>query len=375
MKFTPRYESLDHWRGLAALSVVLCHCVLHSPYATSADRPTEGAASWAVAFLAHGWVGVPLFFTVSGYCVCAAADRSRGRVGTYFLRRLRRIYPPYWACLTLCLALWPAFGHLWEAPPGGRFPDPIGLSAWQWAGNWTLTELWRPRLVGEPASLFLTQAWSLVYEEQYYLVVGLCLLCGRLFAGIALVTAVVLGLWLAGLAPERTFLDPYWLAFAAGALAYWSLVRAGRRGRLLAAMALTASAAVLLWRYGHVLRLLHSVPEFGAAVGVAFALTLVLLRPLDARLAGSRLLRPLGWVGVRCYSVYLIHWPVVKGVTAATFLAGVRTDAGILLLTVPVGTALSLLAGWWFHRAVERRFLNTRPTPNPEVSESSGDGP
>jgi peptidoglycan/LPS O-acetylase OafA/YrhL len=373
----PRYDSLDLWRGVAALVVILHHAALYSPFWMEPGGGCESPASGVVALFARGWLGVPLFFVVSGYCVLAAADNNRlkGRgVLAYFARRLRRIYPPYWAALALVLLLWPVFGGLWAMPAWG-FPPPADLTAWQWLGNATLTEGWRHRAAGDGPLLFLGPAWSLVYEEQFYLVVGLLLLARRLFAGVALVTLAAVALNLSGANVRGLFLDLYWLAFAAGAACYWALVRAGPRGRACVALALAAGVAALSphWR---TLAALHVSPEAGALAGVALALLLLLLRPLDSRLARARPLAPLSWVGVRCYSVYLVHWPVCKVVGAGLYSLGVRGDLAVLLTSVPLSLALSLLVGHWFHAAVERRFLNapgvTNSTATPGPRSSAG---
>jgi peptidoglycan/LPS O-acetylase OafA/YrhL len=75
-----------------------------------------------------------------------------------------------------------------------------------------------------------------------------------------------------------------------------------------------------------------------------------------------------------CYSLYLIHWPLCKIVGNLLFLAGVRGFIPVLTITLPVVTAVSLLAGWAFHQLVERHFLNppsviapSRPRPEPIV--------
>ena len=48
------------------------------------------------------WAGVPIFFVISGYCISATADSARRKglpARTYFWRRFRRIFPPYWIFL------------------------------------------------------------------------------------------------------------------------------------------------------------------------------------------------------------------------------------------------------------------------------------
>src|SRR5882724_4325160 len=90
-----RYLTLDHWRGLAALSVASFHAI--SPWRTG---PHPAGADWLVAVMGQGWKGVHLFFVISGYCIGLLALREiRGRrlPGTFLANRFLRIFPPYWA--------------------------------------------------------------------------------------------------------------------------------------------------------------------------------------------------------------------------------------------------------------------------------------
>src|SRR6185436_9334976 len=106
----PRYQSLDFWRGVACLSVV----IFHSSYYASTEQ--EGPALvWLMKVIGMFWLGVPIFFVISGYCIAATADRGRqipASLGAYFQRRFRRIFPPYWiflgasVLLVICLDEW-----------------------------------------------------------------------------------------------------------------------------------------------------------------------------------------------------------------------------------------------------------------------------
>jgi len=93
-------------------------------------------------------------------------------------------------------------------------------------------------------------------------------------------------------------------------------------------------------------------------VAFGFALLLSLLHPWDRRLASARVVRPLLFCGQICYSLYLVHWPVVKLVGHGLYLLGVRGDAATVLVTVPLNVATSVLLAWLFFRLCERRFLN-----------------
>ncbi|WP_442772184.1 acyltransferase family protein, partial [Paenirhodobacter enshiensis] len=74
------------------------------------------------------YLGVPLFSVTSGYCTSATDDSTRlkGRgCATYFRRRFRRIFPPYWIFLGLVLALSLGAAGVGGAPGGARKASPL----------------------------------------------------------------------------------------------------------------------------------------------------------------------------------------------------------------------------------------------------------
>ena len=98
-----RYQSLDVWRGAACLMLVMYHGTFYASHSwKSSDPSTWTVGGLAINLLGRMWIGVPIFFVVSGYCIAASSDASRRRthsLRTYFARRFRRIYPPLWiAC-------------------------------------------------------------------------------------------------------------------------------------------------------------------------------------------------------------------------------------------------------------------------------------
>jgi peptidoglycan/LPS O-acetylase OafA/YrhL len=62
--------------------------------------------------------------------------------------------------------------------------------------------------------------------------------------------------------------------------------------------------------------------------------------------------------GTMCYSLYLVHWPVVLAIARGLYLGGIESPEQALGITVPLCVVASLVAGWTFHIFVERRFLN-----------------
>lgn len=337
-----RYGTLDHWRGLAALAVVFHHTPLYT---------YEGGANVSpVVSLYHlGWWAVPAFLAISGYCVTGAAIHSPDR-WTYLRRRLTRILPPYLFALIVLILFLLLFAPLLLSEP---YAVPSPISARAWFGNLTLTALW----LNVP--ILLAPAWSLCYEESYYVIVGL-LGRKRLFQGIVCVTCLVFLVRHIGINADSTPIDSYWYAFAAGAVVYQAIV--SRRWYYPALLAVAALS--LAYRSGlDSVFALHASPQAGGILGGLFALLLLTLHPLDAKLYDLPVLRPLRWCGTRCYSIYLIHWPICK--MLATLLHAKGLDAYAVLwpvVTVPV----TLLASHLFHMTVERRFMSKRPeSPHP----------
>ena len=171
--WNPRYHMLDSWRGLACLMVV----VHHAGYALEWTEAEGDWARWlAVGIVRYLSLGVPLFFVISGYCIAASADATiqRGnRPDRSCARRIWRIYPPYWFALLgflLMVAGLDAAGlaRYYSGPLGVKLDPPRALDGWQWLGNITLTETWRPHFGGPPRQVFTGVAWSLCFEEQFY---------------------------------------------------------------------------------------------------------------------------------------------------------------------------------------------------------------
>ncbi|GMV99125.1 MAG: acyltransferase [Candidatus Hydrogenedentota bacterium] len=365
----PRYPSLDLWRGVACLIVVVFHASLFCYQ----SGQLAGLSGWIVAVCARGWIGVPLFFVISGYCISATADAARRRghpVSRYFIRRFRRIYPPYWAVLACSLVfvyLLYGSGHAhWIT---GNFedinaiPHPGSLHPWQWFGNVTLTETWRMHLVPPGSKLLLGHAWTLCYEEQFYAVTGILLLAAprRFFLGVALVSVAVVACTPLGWAASGFFWDGRWLLFAAGVGVYYALNYADHRGQCIIAALLTAGILHDLCKLNGWLDppwVFSGMHRNEPLCAYGFALLALALHRFDSAICALKIAPPLLACGRMCYSLYLVHFPIVLALSHAAFLAGLQSSAWTAFLTIPACVGCTLVAGWLFHMTVERRFLN-----------------
>ena len=371
MSANPRYYSLDLWRGVACLMVLAYHVT--GPHLV---HESTGIGRLALSFTALGWLGVPIFFVISGYCIGAAADRaSRDSITwrTFAWRRVRRIFPPYLALLAvsaffLFLAYRTSagvilFGHTF----GGFHPitDPATRTGWNWIVNATLsasTFFW-----ASADTWWLRHAWTLAYEEQFYAVIGVLLVVSQRswLRTAGLVTVAVAAAQVANPRMMQSlgyFSDGHWLIFALGlGLFHWR-VHAHGAARLLepTGIALAAGWAILQENFGGT----GEFPTELTAAAVATALMAALSRH-DIALYRAPVLSGLRWCGERCYSVYLVHWPVTKAITGLALWAGLTSPVMILCGVLPAALAVSLAGAAFFHATIERRFLNS---PSPAVS-------
>ena len=106
-----RLQSIDALRGAAALGVVLYHAVFQTPSAVP-----NNLFRWPVKLLqfgsSFGYIGVFLFFVISGFCIHLrwAKSRANGQsqsieFGSFWRRRIRRLYPPYLIAFALFLLM------------------------------------------------------------------------------------------------------------------------------------------------------------------------------------------------------------------------------------------------------------------------------
>jgi peptidoglycan/LPS O-acetylase OafA/YrhL len=368
---SPRYVTLDFWRGLACLFVV----ILHSAHYANEDGAATDSMGKAILFvISKLGVGVPIFFVISGYCISATCDSARRKAcspGQYFYRRFRRILPPYWIAMLLCagLAVFLTLVGRPELVGGdyGKIPHPQELSLIQWLGNISLTETWRANFIGGPENKVVGPAWTLCYEEQFYAVCGVLLfLCPRwFFGGTALVSVLVCGTTVISSLfgqpiTHGLFIDGRWLLFAEGILLY-CLINYPRHGSLgvgiFACLLLLVSG--IRWGCPFVRNDAYLRDRaFECVASSIFAMGLFLLHPWDKCLSTVRLLCPISFCGQMCYSLYLVHWPIVVVLTNAFYHSGIRSVWGTLLVTLPVCLAVSLATSWVFHVFVEQRFIN-----------------
>jgi len=361
-----RMPELDGLRGLAILIVIWHNAGLtwyhHQP----------GLLSDAFSLSANiGWVGVQLFFVLSGFLITGILLDARGRPRTlpnFYMRRLLRIFPLYFGILLLAFALLPAL-HL--MPPW--LEQDRARQIWYW----TFLINWAAPVIGGGSTF--AHFWSLAVEEQFYLLWPLLvMLCSRRtmvwLCLVLVLSALAVRAWLTTFDIEFAqeaayqFTAARWDALAIGALLAIALrARTGRRllerhGRRVLFAAVLYVVAIIALKHNFA----PVEPDFAIGnqtiVAIAFALSMYLA--LDGA-RHTRWLRstPLRAAGKYSYGMYVFHLPMIHVWGALrSRLAPWAAGFPLLMALLDIGAVLILstllaLLSW---RLIERPFLRLK---------------
>ncbi|HET8656560.1 MAG TPA: acyltransferase [Longimicrobiaceae bacterium] len=375
MEVTPSPRSarhvpaLDGLRGIAILLVLLRHLVL---------RPAGTPVDWLHQVTRVGWVGVDLFFVLSGYLITGILLDTRGRPGylrTFWVRRALRILPLYYGFLAF---------YLWVIPhayprQAGAFAVLDRNQAWLWLyGNNLLSAV-----EGVHLSFGLSHFWSLAVEEQFYLVWPIVVLllprrallriCGGLALGAALLRVALIHAGVpAGSIYGLTFTRMDGL-LAGAAVAVLVRERGGARALLPAArwgasVGLAVLLALLPWAPS-LMELSPWMQRFGySALALFFASALVhcIAAPSGGALSKALNLRGLHFLGRHSYAIYVLHLPVLHFLLSSRIypeqmaaLLGGTLLVGRLAFFL-VAAALSVAVSWVVWHLWERPFLRLK---------------
>jgi len=362
-----RYRSLDIWRGIACFLVVLIHAFSLPNNLLNQTGPWSGFCRCIDSVACRLWIGVPIFFVISGYCIGAAADahrRHRRPIHDFFVCRLRRVYLPYFVALAFTAGLVFVFDLVSAEHRLSEvgIPNPATLTPANWFGNLTLTEGLMSGVPGHVVRRQLLPAWTLCHEVQFYVISGVFLLVASRHFFLALGAFTIFGGMAVGLAarfgvhlPQGCVLRGTWLMFAMGIAVYWQIAVGTRRARWLTIALLLVP---LVWSLCHPQALIthESNNTQNIFISAITALLLVLAHPFDLAVTSRALAVPFAKLGKISFSVYLIHFPIIRFCDMQrTIWLGNNVPAGLLVLLAT--TILSVGAGSLFYRWVECRTL------------------
>lgn len=319
------------------------------------------------AWLPGGFIGVDVFFVISGFVVSLSLaghgqDRLPVFLAGFYARRLARLMPVLVTVLLVTMLAYVLF-----VPPTwfNRAVESVALSAFWGLSNWTLDRqainYFEPRAELNP----FTHTWSLGVEEQFYVIAPLLLFAaargpaaapgrrgGRIVAlilvAVSLVACMTIGTWVGSRAVFYGVAFRFW-ELGCGLLLLLFLPQVRRLAQRLdpqGSRSATAGLALV------VLALLaprtEAYPHVRSLVAVAGTVLLIGPAPALATDPIRRLLSsPIAmWIGARSYSLYLWHWPVY---TLARWTVGLTVWP---FNAAAVGASMLLAA--WSYRAIEQ---------------------
>jgi exopolysaccharide production protein ExoZ len=355
------YNTLDAWRGFAAVWVVMIHACLP---AIGTDYP-QLANNPVFAFSLYARLALSMFFVISGYCIANAAAVARVKKGTmfYFVRaRVRRVYPPYLivSVFTVILSLGMSVLMRYGLFKGSAIAqlDFFHRGFWYYFSSITLTQI----LFRQTPMLIVF--WSLCYEVGFYAIVALWLWGtlrakkpNPLYYGLHAVTLISLA-WIAFLSIPCLYPLDLWPEFGFGILAYHILSEPKRIWPKIC----FAAAVVLVVSYYLIYRD-HSftgqpTPTQRYLFDAGFALALIWLYPVDQKLSQWPIVRGLAWLGIFSYSIYLTHLLSLGIVSQIGKKLGVTEGTYWILFVFQVLTALIIAR--IFFTFFEKPFLSHR---------------
>ena len=322
---------------------------------------------------AGGYIGVELFFVLSGWLVCALLVNEHQRTDRialrdFWVRRARRLLPAVGVVVAGTLA-WASVAQ----PERLAELRDQAVAAVGYHLNWRLIVDHKSYFEAAGGPSALEHLWSLSIEEQFYLVFPL--LCGLVLVRTGRKHAVALALAGAVAATVLRFAlagggDPTRLYFgtdtrAAGLLAgvalglFWTPNRLrAHTGRVFVAAldAVAVAAALVVGWYAFGLTDRDGAAFRGGLTAVqlaTLALIAVVVYPAPTRTARLLAASPLRWVGQRSYGIYLIHWPVI----VFTAVAPGQQPESPLKVAAQVALVLGLAAASyrWIEQPVRHR--------------------
>ncbi|OWQ48956.1 hypothetical protein CDL60_03490 [Roseateles noduli] len=344
MSTAPRLAQLDALRGIAALAVVLFH------YTTRYDQLFGHAQAPLLAF-PYGYLGVNLFFMISGFVIFMTLERT-ARPMDFVVSRFSRLYPAYWGAIVLTFALTHAIGL-----PGKTVGwEALLVNVTMVQGFFGVAHVDGVYWTLEVELLFY--AWALLS----FRVGGAAGLRHFLFACLALrlVYAAAKSFWGVDLPwmGQRWLLLPYICWFALGVTVY----RLGRQDassladRALAVAAILVLGIVEHWGLAALAAIFYAV-LFGAARG-----------------RWTWLEHPvLIWLGAISYTLYLLHenigWAVLRRMEGW----GVEVHVAIALtmaLSMALAHGLTTLVEQPAMRWIRDRYRARQPGTKPATAGS-----
>ena len=357
-----RLPFIDGIRALAALYVVLCHAYYEPSSGYYEDKISKVGKIINHLGLTYGPLAVAVFIVVSGFCLGLPIAKRHGDVGSvpeFFRRRIRRIVPPYLACLIfsslfILLIAHEKTGTVWD------YCLPL-----TWHSFWTHALLVH-NLLGRPGEGVIGyHLWSIAVEAQIYLLFPLIALGYRKIGWVVTSLALyALGIGVQASYFHQDFGSRVWFVglFGFGAASAWLSVRdKSNRQWLNAGLLIGALTLVSLIKVGKHSYEAHQ-PYFDTLIGLSTALILGFCYS-DHR-AENIVTRMLSWeplekVGLYSYSIYLMHAPLLH-LEWLVLNRLIHPSSIVMMFLLIAATPLTVWASYRFFLVFEKPFFTKR---------------
>ena len=338
-----RVEALDLLRLIAVLGVMLFHYAFRG---AAADGLTTVSWSQVEGVAKYGYLGVQMFFVISGFVIAYSAD-GRTAIG-FAIARAARIYPAFVFCMTLTFLVMVLFG----AP---RFEATFA----QWAANLAIVSpaLKQPFMDGA--------YWSIVYELVFYSWIFLLIAAGAFRRRIDLIVAIWLTLSMVnefGFDSEilRKLLLTGQSGFFAAGLMLYEMYRERRDAVVQVLFAGATAVAVVQGVLGVQWLREHFGIPFSDAVVAAVCLASIAAVAMGTKARRVRLpARLVVALGGLTYPLYLLHQHI--GYIALTSLDGYAA-APVLVCAVILGMCALAFVTWRFVDLPGQQMMRTALT-------------
>lgn len=306
-----KYQSIQFLRAIAALMVVVRHS--HIAFA-----PTEKAQLWWWPGVSDfGYMGVALFFVISGFIIASVLSRPNFSLGDYFLRRFIRIYPLYW--IVMGSGFYFYFTRNW-------FKYPVDTLGREGIIKSFLIFPMKEHPFWEPG-------WSLEHEVIFYIIAAIVAsLLGLRWLAIIMIALGAVGMLLQ-VGWDYHMFNSAQMFFGAGVVAYLLKDHAWYE-------TFPVAVCSFFLTYGQY----YGVLELGAKLaGVAFAIgsSSLIIGLLDIERRGWQVPRVLVLIGDASFSLYLWHWLIIPLASRWKHVGGVPELWRWIIVVVSIFAAVA----------------------------------
>jgi peptidoglycan/LPS O-acetylase OafA/YrhL len=358
-----RIPALDGLRGIAILMVLLLHL---APYGHDLPAPTA-VVDRAFLFGARtGWMGVDLFFVLSGFLITGILYDTRGSkhyFRQFYARRMLRIFPLYYAALALFLIILPAL-----RPEHWVLRDLKADAFWYWTYLYNM----KVASTGFLPSSALGHFWSLAVEEQFYLIWPIAVLClsrRQLLITCSVAAVAALACRVALSFTGYAALPDVWMAARMDSLAIGAFIALAARSPdghaalsrwagPVAKVVAVPLVALLVYKVA-IATVAHSLVALFFGAMLVYALN-ASPNSVGGKVIGSPILR---FFGRYSYALYVFHHPLLwfKPAFSMRFVPtvfGSQMPAYLLWLVISIGVTVACALISW--HLVEKQFLKMK---------------